>query len=121
MTSYFWGPKPILDAKELCYRNHGHSLGGGQGKRERGDEGAGGVDEGREGRRKGGRREKRGREEGEGRKKRREGKRGLFCAHEARAASEGRGREGEVSGREGEVRGREGGEAYPPVHPLIAS
>ena len=59
-------------------------------------------------------RENRGWEEGEGRQKGREGKRGKFCAREARAAPEGR---RETRGWEGEVRGREGGEAYPPVRP----
>ena len=85
---------------------------GGRGEkrgREEGEEGAGG------GRRGVGRREKRGWEEGEGRQKWREGKRGKFCARKARADPEGR---RETRGGRGEVRGREGGEAYPPVRPL---
>ena len=78
--------------------------GGIQGQREGGDEGMGGGSRG------GGRMEKRGQEEGEegageeqegegrGEKKGREEKRGKFCAHEARAAPEGR-RETRVGGR----------------------
>ena len=95
--------------------------------------------EGGGGRRRGWRREKRGREEGEegggrrerGGKKGREGK--IARAKRAplqkgggrRWGGRGGGKGAGVGrglppwrGREGEVRGREGGEAYPPVNPL---
>ena len=91
--------------------------GGGQGKREGGEEGEGG------GRRGGWRREKRGREDGEegaggGRvEEEREGG-GKRKFLRARAAPKGR---RETRGREGGGKGPEGGEAYPPVHPLIYS
>ena len=62
----------------------------------------------------GGRREKRGLEEGEERKIGRDGERGKFCASEARAAPR---REEGDKGREGEVRGGRG-RGLPPVRPL---
>ena len=81
--------------------------GGGRAKG-RGRWGAGAGDVEREeglggGRRRGGRREKRGRDEREGIKRGREGKRGQFCALEARAAPR----------REEGGEGAGGGEAYP--------
>ena len=89
-----------------------------------------GRGEKRGGRRGGGRREKRGREEGEegeggtrrgdgrrerGGRKGGRGKEGIFARAKRAPLQKGGGRRG---GGRGEVRGWEGGEAYPPVHPL---
>ena len=85
------------------------------------------------GRRGGGRREKRGREEGEegegggrrgGGRRERGGKKGgrgkeeNFARAKRAPLQKGGGRQG---GGRGEVRGREGGEAYPPVRPLLSA
>ena len=97
-------------------------LGGGQGKRdgemgvrEGGEEGEGGGRRGAGRREKMGR-EKRGREEGEERKKGREGKRGNFCAREARAPPEGR---RETRGGRGEVWGGRGERLTPLSTPSV--
>ena len=108
-----------VDLQLLYYEGADRVRGRGEMRgREGGEEGEGG------GRRGGGRREKRG--EGGGRRgggrrergggKGREGKRGKFCAREARAAPEGR---RETRGREGGGKGAGGGRGLPPCPPPL--